>query len=233
MKRPAWVFSILLVFSFSALSQSDPEIRTVELFSPINVQRQISDPFAASRFCFSFITERISCEKDADLYYGNVRLGEDWDWFQVAGNGSRNKLKDLGRKSWTDDFEVPVVKPYAKLKPGKQRSVVIDASGAQANASRPRLPDTRRASPASVDFDPLDRFGNLDKSVINPRTEYTRTSKKTSIYQPYKKVFEGNMYVLRVVDETNDFYVLFRVDELERGKRAKISWKRIEAPKGN
>ena len=74
-----------------------------------------------------------------------------------------------------------------------------------------------------------DSFGSsvLDKQLPPVRTP---REKIKSDYNPFEKAVLGNMYVLRVVDEKNDFYVLFRVDELERGRRCKISWKKIDAP---
>jgi hypothetical protein len=38
------------------------------------------------------------------------------------------------------------------------------------------------------------------------------------------------MYVLRVVDDAEDFYVLFRVESVVRGDNCTITWKRVPAP---
>ena len=40
----------------------------------------------------------------------------------------------------------------------------------------------------------------------------------------------GQIYAMHVKDDQSDFYVLFRVDQLEQGQYCTISWKRIPAP---
>ncbi len=46
----------------------------------------------------------------------------------------------------------------------------------------------------------------------------------------HAKAKVGYMYVMHVKDYQSDFYVLFRVDQLEQGEYCTISWKRIPAP---
>lgn len=46
----------------------------------------------------------------------------------------------------------------------------------------------------------------------------------------YAKVILGRMYLLRVKDETADFYVMFRVEEHEQQRRCTISWRRVPDP---
>lgn len=46
----------------------------------------------------------------------------------------------------------------------------------------------------------------------------------------FAKAKVGHMYVVHVKDEEADFYVLFRVEQLEQGERCTISWKRIPTP---
>jgi len=46
----------------------------------------------------------------------------------------------------------------------------------------------------------------------------------------FAKVVVGHMYVLHIKDDDDDFYVLFRVEELEQNKRCAISWRRIPSP---
>lgn len=209
MKFAPLSFLSILLFTVSAFAQNDSELKTVELFSPLNSRP--ADARTVEKACFSFITERIGCNNSqrADISYGNSRIGEEWDWFQAFGVGSRNKIKSLGKKKWTDKFKIPTVEPYPKLKKGEQRSIVIDTSGADGADGF----DAPNSSPA-------DR--------ISPETISRPTPK--SKYHPFETARSGNMYVMRVVDEKNDFYVLFRVEELERGKRCKISWKKMAVP---
>jgi hypothetical protein len=46
----------------------------------------------------------------------------------------------------------------------------------------------------------------------------------------FVKARGGYMYVVHVKDEEADFYVLFRVEEIEQGEHCTISWKRIPTP---
>lgn len=46
----------------------------------------------------------------------------------------------------------------------------------------------------------------------------------------FAKAALGHMYVLHVKDDADDFYALFRVEELEQNKRCTISWRRIPSP---
>ncbi len=125
-----------------------------------------------------------------DLRYGNLYAGDELDWLQSASaQGDRSLIRDLGVYSWTDRFNVPVVEPLPKLKPGEQREISVDVSGAGADSDgKPKV-------------DPI-----------------------------FMKAIVGHLYVIRVVDETRDFYALFRVDALERGDSCTISWKLIPEP---
>ena len=44
------------------------------------------------------------------------------------------------------------------------------------------------------------------------------------------KALLGHLYALHVKNDADDFYVLFRVEELEQGKRCVISWRRVPSP---
>ena len=46
----------------------------------------------------------------------------------------------------------------------------------------------------------------------------------------FAKATVGNMYVMHVKDDQADFYVLFRIEQLEQGEQCTISWKRIPNP---
>ncbi|HEY8561819.1 MAG TPA: hypothetical protein VIL74_15695 [Pyrinomonadaceae bacterium] len=224
MARLVLSFFILAAFSFSVFAQENDSsgIKTIEFVSPILPDGKF-DPNPVRRNCFSFITETADCRKVSDLYYGNLRSGSDWDWFQVMGIGSRNKIKKLGSKNWTDDFKIPVVEPYAKLKEGERRTIVLDASGKDGEDGKPGI-----NGDGSITYD----SGVYEREMPPVGSFGSKKTPKTN-YHPYEKAVRGNMYVMRVVDEKNDFYVLFRVDELERGMRCKISWKRIAAPQEN
>jgi hypothetical protein len=44
------------------------------------------------------------------------------------------------------------------------------------------------------------------------------------------KAVVGHMYVIHVVDDTRDFYALFRVDQISKGDTCTISWQLVPAP---
>lgn len=221
MKHLAFGLFVLCATASFVFSQQSSELKTVEFISPIIADDKFSRDYPYKN-CFSFTTESTDCRKASDLYYGNMRSGNDWDWLQVMGEGNRNKIKSLGKKKWTDEFKIPIIEPYPKLKDGERRTVVIDASGANGLNGLPGAPG-RNAD------------GSFNSNVYDKELPPVETPQREtrSDYQPFEKAVLGNMYVMRVVDGKNDFYVLFRVDELERGRHCKISWKKIDAPKAN
>lgn len=229
MKRLASISFFVFICSFVAFSQNnDPELKTLELLSPMNADGT-QNSVAAKQSCFSFINEKSGCV-NGDIYFGGLRAGNDWDWFQAMGVGDRNKIQFLEAKNWTDDFKVPDIEPYAKLKTGEQRLIVVDSSGKRGEPGKP----------GASGLPGNNADGTYSSTTINPSKNSNQTANQTaekpqstvtSGYQPYIKAVLGNMYVMRVVDENNDFYVLFRVDELERGKRCVISWKKFEVTK--
>lgn len=46
----------------------------------------------------------------------------------------------------------------------------------------------------------------------------------------FAKARVGHMYLMHVKDDQADFYVLFRIEQLEQGEQCTISWKRIPTP---
>jgi hypothetical protein len=60
----------------------------------------------------------------------------------------------------------------------------------------------------------------VDSSADTHRQWATTTSH-------FAKAKAGHMYLVRVKDDEADFYVLFRVEEIEQGDHCTISWKRI------
>lgn len=209
------IFAVSGLFG-SALAQSPQgEIRTAEFVSPIGGSA------VRDRACFSFVDEKFVTGSPGDICFGGLRAGEQWDWFQVTGVGMRNKIKNIGRKDWNRDFKIPVVEPYAVLPVGRQRNIALNSSP---STSYPPLPSatSQPETPGEKNFDisAPQRFGEVNSARI-----------ANSDYNPYLRAQKGKSYVVRVVNETNDFYVLMRVDELERGKRCVITWKRIDAPR--
>jgi hypothetical protein len=200
---------------------SQPEL--VTLHSP-NKYRN-----SPRKFCVQF-HEPAKTTEPCDLYYGYLYAGDDWDWFQsstVAGN--RSVIKDLGVLNWTDSLRVEAVEPLPKLAPGEQRQITIDTSGADGKDGAPGAPGQ-----AGADADGIIR--NRQVLTVSGPVESSSPTKpkrdgKPRIDPLFVKAVIGHLYVIHVVDESRDFYALFRVENLERGDNCTISWRLISPPR--
>lgn len=173
-----------------------------------------------------------------DLRYGFLGINNDFDWLQSSmGQEVRTVIKDLGPRSWTDSFDVPVVAPLPKLKPGEVRSVTIDASGADgttgsAGARGSSGGSTPRVDPGSGVIEAKEIMLDSRESsptVFAPAPPTPPRQNKPKVDPAFTKAIMGHMYVVHVVDEVSDYYALFRVDALGDGT-CTISWKLIPAP---
>lgn len=214
----------ILLLNFAASGQVEKALKTVEFFSPMDANgKTLPEPWQS---CFSFINENHDCSK-TDLIYGMIRAGDDWDFFKSEGEGARNQIVLIGEYRWTDSFILPTVEPYPELKEGESRKVVIVVSGAdgiQGERGRAGTPGTPgRNGDGDVVSSPVDE--KKDLFLDKPSFPAVFQSEE---YVPFVATILGNMYLMRVVDKQNDFHVLFRVEELERGKRCVISWKRLD-----
>ena len=194
---------LVVAFATTTFAQTDP----ATLYS-LNKYGSESNQEPKRSYCLDFKTGASAKRADpCDLRYGSLYAGEDWDWFQSSGHrGSRSVIKDLGPLTWNDDIKVSVVRPLPKLKPGETRNITVDTSGAD-------------GAPGPDD-------GVIRMRPVNgPKNDGVR-----KIDSKFVKAIVGHMYVARIVDESNDFYALFRVEALERGDSVLVSWKIIEGP---
>lgn len=194
-------------------------VQRVTLYGPVKYQHD------ASRALFSFKTGTFG--RDWDLNYGSLYVGDDHDWLGVStAEGTRSAVRDLGALDWTDSFSVPTVEPFPKLKEGERRTVTVDSSGADGEDGALGLPGAPGA-----DGDGVDR-ARPRPEVENPAPTPRRPKRDgvPKVDPVFVKAVVGHMYVLRVVDEEHDFYVLFRVEALVRGDNCTISWRRIPPP---
>lgn len=225
MKKAVLIVSILLLSlsyrttSSASASLTVPQTPTITLYAKNKYQ---ADPRAR---CFnleagSLVTEDRRC----DLLYGTLYAGEDFDWFQSwAGANNRSVIRDLGPQLWTDSYTVPVIEPLPKLKPGEQRHITIDTSGADGADGVPGLPGAPGA----------DADGVVRQSAAPPvvaRQSRPKNDGTPKIDSLFAKAIVGHMYVIHVVDPSSDFYALFRVEALERGDKCTISWRLIPSP---
>lgn len=160
-----------------------------------------------------------------DLNYGSLYVGDEWDWFSVSlATNARTAARDLGELNWGENFTIPVIEPFPKLKEGETRTFKVDASGADGA-------DGEDGAPA------VDGNGKVmpkpQRPAVSGEAQAVRKEKRSGvpIVDPvFLKAIPGHMYVIRVVDNDSDFYVLFRVEELVRGDKCTISWERIPPP---
>jgi len=181
-----------------------------------------------------------------DLAYGLLRASDEFDWFQSSGSfGSRSVIKDLGRLEWNSRFDVPVIEPLPKLKPGERRMVTVDVSGADGadgdpgrdgRLGRNGFADPVNAGPSTVPTSDIDDTGVIRPTAapdtapkIGPRSKPKRDG-KPKIDPMFVKAVVGHVYAIHVVDDTRDYYVLFRVEALTRGDNCTISWRLAPAP---
>lgn len=182
-------------------------------------------------FCIHFQSVVVGrSPRPCDLRYGSLYVGNDLDWFESSGaQGNRSVIKDLGPKNWDQSFRVPVVEPLPKLKPGEQRNITVDASGADRT---PGAPGARGQDGADADGVVRSRSTD-DEQVIVVRAAPSRPRHdgKPRVDPMFVKAVVGHVYVIHVVDDVRDFYALFRVEALERGDNCTISWQLIQAPR--
>lgn len=200
--------TILAAFSTVAFAISASAQERVTLYSPLQYKHD------HSRAYFDFISGKIPKRGlPWDLAYGLLRAGDDFDWFQSAGAGNnRGLIRDLGELKWTDVFTVPVVEPLPKLKPGEQRTITVDTSGADGADGAP-----------GADGDGVVRA----QPARNSRPKHDGKAKVDPIFA---KAIVGHLYAIHVVNEAQDFYALFRVEALTRGDNVTISWRLAPAP---
>jgi hypothetical protein len=217
--RPALMSGIMLLCFLPAFAQTPAGTSQVTLYS-FNKYRSERKPLCIHFQAGVAMTLRGPC----DVWYGLLYAGDDLDWFQRSSTpDSRSVIRDLGAHQWNDVFDIPVIEPLPKLKPGEQRSVTIDVSGKDGGDGRPGAPGkpgepglngdgTRAATPATA--------SDLTNTPSKPKHDGI-----PKIDPMFTKAIAGHIYAIHVVDDTRDFYALFRVESLERGDNCAVSWR--------
>jgi hypothetical protein len=207
-------FCLIGLFFVLALSQAVQAVKTASAPAPQGLERVTlyslnKYPSDYGRALFSFKSGAFVRNLDLwDLNYGSLYVGDEWDWFSVSlATNARTAARDLGELNWGDGFNVPVIEPFPKLKEGETRTIKVDSSGADG-------------------ADGADGDGKLRPKLGSPK----KRSGVPIVDPVFVKAILGHMYVVRVVDNDSDFYVLFRVEALERGDYCTISWQRIPSP---
>lgn len=225
---------LISLFSFFVVAQDEPqsaETFVVTLSSPYaeDGHGALKHSEKANRNCFDFVSgSEVPCRKRWDLVYGNFRVSEEWDWFYVPASrfNARSRIVSLGIKKWDEISWLPAIEPLPELKPGERRTLRIDASGAKGADGAPG----REGAPG---LNGMNGDGSVSRGTYLPAEPVksgavTEPAKKPVITSEYLiKAVKGEMYLLRVVDDEHDFYVLMRVDEIVRGRTATISWRKL------
>jgi hypothetical protein len=207
----------------SALAQST-QTSTVTLYS-VNKY-----PGERRKSCLNFQTAQSA---PCDLRYGALYAGDELDWFESsAAQGNRSVIKDLDNRTWTSEFEVPVVEPLPKLKPGERRQISIDTSGADGADGAPGAPGAPGKNGADADGVVRSQPAPVPAPAgpIFATPSRPKHDGKPKVDPMFVKAIAGHMYVIHVVDDTRDFYALFRVEALQRGDQVEVSWRLIPEP---
>jgi hypothetical protein len=206
---------LLLTFVVSAQSTSTG-LERIDLYSPFVVvgDKPSWNPLRARTSCLNLklIPVQESCPSLDSISIG-TRFGDNWDIFSLeVGNESRSRIIDIGKHEWGDHLKVPYVEPLRKLAKGETRGVTVNTSGT-------RAPDGKTYGQSTV------------SNQTNTAVFRADGGSQTDDYAPYVEAIKGHMYVVRVVQEKIDYYLLLRVDDIDRGERVSISYRKVKAPK--
>jgi hypothetical protein len=204
----------------------------VDLVSPwiVSGTKTSFDKTIRGRNCLDLVDLEQYCNGAETVDYGD-RIGDHWDIFAISGRaGSRTRMIDLGVHTWSDNFTIPEVEPWPALKPGERRSITINTSGA--NGTPGRDADTRDSNKK-----PKHNSGNAERS--DQKVDYAHAplsrqvtstisvqgkAAKPDSFSPVTEVNLGHMYLIHVVNSSDDHYVLLRADNVVRGEKVSVSF---------
>lgn len=185
---------------------------------------------------FDLADLKVGCDSALCIQYGS-RIGDHWDLFQVdGGRVNRTRMVDAGEHLWTDNFVVPRVDPWPPLAPGETRTVTINTSGGNgANGSAGVDGEMYGIARMRGDgtFEPIaQKTDDYAHAAVSKQVGSTVVKEGAAVrndgYTPVVEAKLGHIYVAHVFDAKRDQYLLIRVDKLERGERAVISYKKLD-----
>ena len=232
MKRGVQIGILICLAGIATFAQTEnpkPEgVVSVELFSPFVEKggKPGYEPGLYMSSCLDLLRLERRCGGAQAISYG-TRIGINDSLFNVhGGQESRTRMIEIGKYDWTDKFTVPEVKLWRPLGPGEQRTVSMNASGADGapgrNADDVFAPfaGTQRQGKDYANAPVNEQVG----SVVKKDGKIVRTDP----YNPLVVVKKGHMYAVRVFDKTTEHYVLVHVDDVVRGKSVVLSFKKLE-----
>ena len=246
MKKAFLCSVVLLLAGTFAHSQTNSAVfdGSVELMShvvvspkPVNGKVYIAQgTYNSSRF--DLINLKNGCVATQCIVYGD-RYGNNWDILHIGGGAvNRTRMVQIGKYKWTDTFNVPYVEPWAALAPGETRTVTVNTSGGDgadgspgANGGSSGIAQMNGGALSMLESVKNPDYGSA--SLGRQVSSSVKTADGKTRKDPYSPVVEaklGYMYVVRAVDEQRDNYVLVRVDELKRGERLVLSYKKLVLP---
>lgn len=251
MKRIIYAGIISLIASSGIFGQAPklpPGVQSVELVSAFVYDAKDKAKWDQSRYplmCLDLVTFKHGCGIGVTVDYG-TRIGVNRDLFKINGGAvSRTRMVQIGKYAWTDKFTVPYVEPWAPLAPGERRHVTMNASGGSGAAGETGMPGsagiggmngdgTFSATPAVVKTNAAARTGGKSYATASVTEQVSSKvvgkdgKERSDPYTPLTQIKKDHMYAVRVVNETRDYYVLIRVDEVVTGDRIKISFVKLD-----
>jgi hypothetical protein len=214
---------------------------TIELITPwiiIPGQKTTFSPERHLKSCLDFESLSYDCVRDPGVSYG-TRIGLNWDLFQINGGYiDRTRMVEIGQFGWTDRFTVPYVEPWTALAPGEKRAITVNASG----DSIPSSSISKKGSVVIADMNGNGTFTPKMRSTNSTALTYATANVKQQVsstvrgndgkvrndpYSPLVEVKRNYMYVVHVVDQRQDYYMLIHVDDVVHGESVKLSFIKI------
>lgn len=212
-----------------------PQRKTIVLMSPFDVSGRKTTviPNSYGKNCMNLITLELGCGRFPSVDFG-TRIGKNINLFKISGaTYDQTRMVRIGEHKWTDNFLIPDVEPWAPLAPGERRNVVINASGADGADGKPgrsgdgTFPESPRHTTGikGIDYANAPVGLQVTSSLKNSKGKYAKSD-----YSPIVEARKGSVYVVRVVEQEHDHYVVIRVDEIEDGKNITLSYFKIQPP---
>lgn len=222
-------------------------VQTVELLSPFVYDAKDKAIWDQTRYpnsCLNLVTLKFGCGSGVTVDYG-TRIGVNRDLFKISGGAvGRTRMVAVGKFAWTDKFTVPYVEPWAPLAPGERRQVSMNASGANGVAGEPGGSGASGIGGMNGDGTFTPARPSVTSTVPRttgksfataPVTEQVSSKvigkdgkERIDPYTPLTHLKKDHMYAVRVVDESHDYYILVRVDEVVTGDRIRISFLKLD-----
>ncbi len=77
----------------------------------------------------------------------------------------------------------------------------------------------------------MDKASARPSNQVNSQIIGKNGKRRADRYSPVLEAKKGYLYVIRLKDDKTDQYVLLRVNDLKRGEKVVISYKRLDVPR--